>query len=283
MITCKLLGGLGNQLFQIFTCIAYAAKYSQPFFFLNNKQLGNGENNSTIRYTYWDTFLSYLKPFLKNSNEIPELLIIKEKGYHYNELPDGFDNHLLLFGYFQSPKYFNNYKNNICRLLKIDIKKLLVKQRVNKDLSKTVSMHFRIGDYKKYPNVYPILSYKYYKNALETVLNEEGTNKYLEVLFFCESIDIDEVMTTIDLLKKEYPLLHFERANDTLSDWEQMLLMSMCRHNIIANSSFSWWGAYLNDSPCKIVCYPETWYKDKTKFDTLDLFPEDWNAVSSLS
>ena len=66
MITCKICGGLGNQLFQIFTTISYAIQNSIPFFFLNNYQLGNGENGSTIRYTYWTTFLSSLKPFLKN-------------------------------------------------------------------------------------------------------------------------------------------------------------------------------------------------------------------------
>ena len=78
MISCKLCGGLGNQLFQIFTTIAYALKYTKPFFFLNNHQLGNGSNGSTIRYTYWETFLTALKPFLKNMNEIPQLMFINE-------------------------------------------------------------------------------------------------------------------------------------------------------------------------------------------------------------
>ena len=64
MITCNLIGGLGNQLFQIFTTIAYSMQRLQPFFFLNNYQLGNGENGSTIRYTYWDTFLNNLNIFL---------------------------------------------------------------------------------------------------------------------------------------------------------------------------------------------------------------------------
>ena len=78
MISCKLAGGLGNQLFQIFTTIACALKYSKPFFFLNNRQLGDGTNGTTIRYTYWDTFLLALKPFLKEFNTIPELMFIKE-------------------------------------------------------------------------------------------------------------------------------------------------------------------------------------------------------------
>jgi len=112
MITCKLQGGLGNQLFQIFTTIAYALKYSKPFFFLNNYQLGKGENGSTIRYTYWDTFLNGLKPFLKAMNEIPRLVFIKEKSFKYEPIVDnlyvGYGT--MLVGYYQSPLYFDRYK-----------------------------------------------------------------------------------------------------------------------------------------------------------------------------
>jgi hypothetical protein len=78
MISCKLAGGLGNQLFQIFTAIAYALKYSKPFFFLNNHQLGDGSSGVIIRYTYWETFLSSLKPFLRGIDSIPQLMFIKE-------------------------------------------------------------------------------------------------------------------------------------------------------------------------------------------------------------
>jgi hypothetical protein len=178
------------------------------------------------------------------------------------------------------PKYFDNYKNNICRLIKIDVKKMLVNQKVKKDISKTISIHFRIGDYKKYTDIYPILPYQYYKNALEIILREVGSNHLDEVLFFCENGDIEDVIKIIQPLEKDFPLMRFERVPLYLDDWEQLLLMSMCCHNIIANSSFSWWGAYLNDNPGKIVCYPECWYKDKMKFDTSDLFPEDWVEVS---
>ena len=111
MISCKLCGGLGNQLFQIFTAISYAFKYSKPFFFLNNHQLGDGSNGSTIRYTYWETFLTSLKPFLKIINEIPQLTFITENDFVYQELPNNFNKNYgtLLVGYFQSPKYFDMY------------------------------------------------------------------------------------------------------------------------------------------------------------------------------
>ena len=115
MNSCKLQGGLGNQLFQIFTAIAYSLQYSKPFFFLNNHQLGTGTNGETIRYTYWDTFLSALKPFLKNMDEIPSLLFIEEKSFSYEQLPENLDRTMgtLLVGYFQSPKYFNKFNTFI--------------------------------------------------------------------------------------------------------------------------------------------------------------------------
>ena len=105
MITFRLCGGLGNQQFQIFTTIAYALKHSKSFFFLNNRQLGKGEYGETIRHTYWDTFLTSMKPMLKNMEQIPELELFYEKDFNIN---GNYDN-ILLVGYFQKYIYFNLY------------------------------------------------------------------------------------------------------------------------------------------------------------------------------
>ena len=171
MISSKLSGGLGNQLFQIFTAIAYALKYSKSFFFLNNHQLGDGTNGVIIRYTYWETFLSSLKPFLRGIDSIPQLMFIKEKGFNYNELPENLEKNYgtLLVGYFQSPLYFYKYKEHICKLIKLDLKKIIVKQRSSIDFENRflISLHFRFGDYKKYSNIYQLLKEQYYSNLVE--------------------------------------------------------------------------------------------------------------------
>ena len=289
MITCKLQGGLGNQLFEIFTTIAYALRYNNSFFFLNNHQLGNGENGVIIRYTYWETFFKELTPFLKNMNEIPQLMFIKEKGFNYEELPENLNKKYgtMLVGYFQSPLYFEKYKGWVCKLIKINHKKFIVKNKVKNELDfdneTIISMHFRLGDYKNYPDIHPILTNEYYTNALTSILNNQQTevlkNK-IKILYFCENEDLSDVENTINNLKTVFPLLVFQRADPLLSDWEQLLLMSLCEHNIIANSSFSWWGAYLNSNICKIVCYPEKWFGSKAGHDTSDLFPEDWIPIS---
>ena len=173
MISCKLCGGLGNQLFQIFTTIAYAIKYSKPFIFLNNNQINNGSNGDTIRYTYWDTFLTSLKPFLKDIDKMPPLMLIHEKQFHYNPLLEE-KRGALLVGYFQSPKYFNDYKTTICKLLNIDLKKKILKEKINySDNTFTISMHFRLGDYKKYPEFHTILNETYFFNALNYIINNK--------------------------------------------------------------------------------------------------------------
>jgi hypothetical protein len=285
MLTCKLQGGLGNQLFQIFTTMSYALKYNKPFFFLYNHQLGNGENGSTIRYTYWESFLSNLKPFLKNIDQIPQLMFVKEKCFIYEDISEYFSTNsgIMLVGYFQSPLYFEKYKNMICKLIKLDQKKIVVKNKVKIDVDNvtTISLHFRLGDYKNLSDFHPILSEKYYSNSISIILDKLSSNKQTEIIYFCEDQDVEDVDKTIKNLKQLFPSLKFNRANPILEDWEQMLLMSLCNHNIIANSTFSWWAAYLNNNLEKIVCYPEDWFGPKAEHDTSDLFPNDWFEIGS--
>jgi hypothetical protein len=171
-----------------------------------------------------------------------------------------------------------------------------------------ISMHFRLGDYKTLQDCYHIANKEYYANSIKFITNkikkreksgnkknkkhknkkhQNKTNelekdKYV-VLYFCEDDDYQDVESTINELKQEYPLIIFERAGENtekIEDWQQMLLMSCCKHNIIANSTFSWWGAYLNANPTKIVCYPHKWFGKNLEINnTVDLFPESWNEI----
>jgi hypothetical protein len=72
----------------------------------------------------------------------------------------------------------------------------------------------------------------------------------------------------------------FERGYPELEDWEQMIAMSLCQFNIIANSTFSWWAAYFNTNKDNIICYPDCWFK-KTGLTTVDLFPSNWIKIKS--
>lgn len=280
MITCNLMGGLGNQLFQIFATISYAIKSKNRFAFLSQETLGGG--SSTIRYTFWNTFFSNLKTFLVK--DLPVVRVIRETGFAYSELrvSEMINQNIMLSGYFQSYKYFQANYSTICRLIGIGKMKAELLQKLNitsVGLNNSISTHFRIGDYKKLQDYHPLATYEYYERALGFIQNLK-TDINFEILYFCEDCDIGDVLSIINKLVIKFPSYTFVRGEKNLEDWEQMLLMSCCHHNIIANSSFSWWSAYFNSYSDKIVCYPSVWFGSKINNDMSDLCPHEWNNIA---
>ena len=283
MITCNLMGGLGNQLFQIFTTISCAINTRRKFVFLDTETLGGGQ--TIVRSTYWNNFLSKLKIF--TTKTLPQMLLIKEANFRYNPLNLFIDQgkDICIYGYFQSYKYFDNNFEFICRLIAMDeIKKNVIKNANSSEdyLNNTISLHFRIGDYKKIQHYHPIMTLEYYTNALSLIKNKSNKTESKDVLYFCEEEDILDVSEIINKLKNKFTDFTFTKASSTLSDWEQMVLMSCCKDNIIANSSFSWWGAHFNTNPDKIVCYPAVWFGEAVGHDTRDLCPPGWNKIHVL-
>ena len=280
MITCNLMGGLGNQIFQIFATISYAIKSGNQFKFLNVTTLGGG--SSTIRYTFWDTFFTNLRPFL--IHEIPPVHVIPEKSFSFNELPidEMMNRNILIYGYFQSYKYFQENYNTICRIVGIEKLRERLLSKINLELDSfenTISLHFRIGDYKKIQECHPLATYNYYEQSLNHIKTASNVEKKYTVLFFCEDVDIDDVNESVAKLRAVFPDYTFKRGEKKLKDWEQLILMSCCHHNIIANSSFSWWGAYLNPNQDKIVCYPSLWFGATLNHNTSDLCPPEWIKI----
>ena len=284
MITCNLMGGLGNQIFQIFATISCAINHRKQFKFLNLESLGGGF--TTIRYTFWDKFFYKLKPFLIDNINIYPTNVIREKDFTFNKLiidENQCKEDIMLSGYFQSYKYFQENYQLICRLIGLANLKEELKKKLNLEreyLENCVSMHFRIGDYKNLQNYHPLLTYSYYYNCLHFLKNK-FQDKHFTIMYFCEDVDIDDVSNIVNKLEKEYSEYKFIRGKDTLEDWQQMLLMSCCHHNIIANSSFSWWGAYFNNWSDKCVCYPSLWFGPSANHDTKDLCPNEWNKIEA--
>jgi hypothetical protein len=280
MITCNLMGGLGNQIFEIFATISYALKSHNNFKFLALDKLGEGA--TTIRYTYWNSFFSNLKPFLIHN--LPNLHnCIKENGFHYNELDINkmVNKDIIISGYFQSYKYFEANYPIICRLIGLDKMKDTLLNKLNlqvKDLENYVSLHFRLGDYKKLQDYHPLATYEYYERSLNYI-KKCKPNIDLNIMYFCEEEDIEDILIKINKLKEVFPNYNFNRGDKTLEDWEQMILMSCLNHNIIANSSFSWWGAYFNSWNDKIICYPSVWFGECANIDTKDLCPPEWIKI----
>ena len=132
-------------------------------------------------------------------------------------------------------------------------------------------MHFRLGDYKAIQHYHPIMNDKYYIDALTAILDK---NQEYNILYFCESEDNEEIMKRIEIINSNFNNLKFIKISDDIPDWEQIIIMSLCNHNIIANSSFSWWGAYFNSHENKIVCYPKS----------LDIiYEQDWKEKRELA
>ena len=283
MITCHLMGGLGNQLFQIFATISYAIKHKERFNFLYSEMLGS-------RVTYWNTFLINLKSFTHLN--LSNVKIIKEQVFHYQDIlsPNLIENNgvmqkenIKLYGYFQSYKYFQDYYDTISKLIKLEKQKERVIYKYIQNYKSMVSMHFRLGDYKLLQEFHPIMKIEYYKNSIEHIV-EKTNNKNLKILYFSEKKDATLVDETINNLKNLFPDCIFIKAFDYAEDWEQMLMMSLCSHNIIANSTFSWWSAYFNSNKDKIVCYPAVWFGPRLidVNNTRDLFPDGWIKINSM-
>ena len=291
-----LKGGLGNQLFQIFTTIAYSFRIKNPFIFSYVETIP-GE---TPRPTYWNTLLNCLYKYTNVDGLIPNDILglfYKYRGDHgYTEIPsiiNQIDHHnahnICLDGFFQSYKYFYTEYSRIYELLDIDGLKRQSNfpTNVSNIETTTISVHFRVGDYANKQCYHPVLPLIYYERALRHIFENQKTTKFLVYVFF-EQKDIDYVKNTISQLSHVIPDAIFEFVDEP-TDWKQMILMSKCDHHIIANSTFSWWGATFSTphilhtpttSWSKIVCYPSIWYGHQLYYiNTLDLFPDGWTKI----
>jgi hypothetical protein len=290
MITTFIIGGLGNQLFQIFTVISYAYEHNIDFKFLNKHVLFACNK---IRFSYWDSFLIELKEYLYDDeiyieiNKNSPFIIFNENSFDYKKIPLIENENIKLQGYYQSYKYFENYKDKIFDFIQLKNKQLKIKNKFyDFDFDNSISIHFRLGDYKKFQNIHPISTFKYYLNSLKYILEKRYSNynKKINIIYFRENTDNEDIVNVNNLINNLINNLNDIRINffevpKYLTDWEEVLLMSLCHDNIIPNSTFSWWGAYFNVYEDKIVTYPDIWFGIECKNDTKDLCPPSWKCI----
>ena len=285
-------GGLGNQLFIIFSCIATALRDKADFIIEGTYDSNSIIDETHARKTYWNTpMFEKVKKYAKNVSyyDIQYITIFNEKlNYDIITLPNTNDcvkKSLRLMGYLQCPMFFDKYVSEITSMLCIDELQEKQQQRFPKIQSNTCAMHFRLGDYKEQQYRHPIMPLEYYKNALEYML--EKTNKKLHVLWCCHNPDKKEVQEEyITKLSIMYPEITFQELPSSNSEYEELLLMSFCDHFIISNSTFSWWSAYLCKNQNKIVCYPETWFGHSVNNTITNeenrkrMFPLAWKEIT---
>jgi len=295
IITCNIVGGLGNQLFQIATTIAYAIRTKCVFLFPYSIEV------SRNRFSYWHSFLSSLRSFTtenpkfgRTNMDLQYLQKYPERAFHFTPIPT-FDRSIFLQGYFQSYLYFEKEKDAFFQYIRLREQqekiRVFYSDYFPRDII-TVSMHFRIGDYQFLPGYHPILPFSYYQRALDLLLrqlqsNVSYNNEPIHVLYFCEKDDHGKVQNILESLLYDRERVTLVHVEDNMEDWQQMLMMSLCDHHIIANSTFSWWGAYFHfpahicdAQPKLMILYPSLWFGPKLQEKVVsDLFPKDWIRI----
>lgn len=284
MIIAALFGGLGNQMFQYANARALALRNKTSLridrqFFNENYQR---KAKSTLRNYELSVFnleetavrpmmTNLITPFLSLKTKrgfdinivFNPLFIYEKEQFKYQQLPHW--KFLYLYGYWQSWRYFQKYEDVIRKDFAfknhLTGKNLDLLHKIKDTLS--VSVHIRLGDY----TTANVLQQVYYRNAIDIM-----KQKFPGATFFVFS-------DTPDLAKTYFNNLNFVMVvgNTGTESYIDMQLMSNCRHNIIANSSFSWWGAWLNTNPDKSVIAPSIWYNNRT--DSADVLLPAWLKI----
>jgi len=289
MIITKLVGGLGNQMFQYAIGRNLAKKNNTnlklDLSFYNEQQTDSKRNYSLKYFNILENIATEeeIKKLRRNEckNGRRHLLhnlffanksiYIKEKQFNFDKNVLNASNNFYLSGYWQSEKYFKNIEDIIRKefTLKTNSKQSLEELTEKIKKSNSISLHVRRGDYANNPNTrshHGLCPIEFYEEAIKI-----ATEKYSDIHLFVFSDDIEWVKEN---LKTDSPTIFVEDNKD----YEDLILMSKCKHNIITNSSFSWWGAWLNQNPNKIVIAPKKWFNDP-KTNTEDLIPKSWIQI----
>ena len=249
-----LMGGIGNLMFQISCCLAYSNRYGKiPRFY---KKM-YGEANHTNIYDYSSNIFKNLN--LIDDFDVEDAEFYNEPEHHYIDIPDRKEGRsVILNGYFQSEKYFSDYKEGIRAFFDFGPSE--------KSKSETCSIHIRRGDYLALSQFHPQQSINYFKSAINTI----GKDKK----FIVFSDDIQWCKENLGILDCDIEYFHGKNAYDDL------LAMSSCSHNIIANSTFSWWAAWLNKNPDKKIIAPKLWFGPAyTHKSTEDVYCDGWITI----
>ncbi len=292
-ITTENSGGLGNQLFQIANVLAYAWKYSLTPIFkkISISKYPNSVMGNKVypRYVYWNNFFMNLYQVKR----LPSKLVgFKEKDMSYHKIPNPETilnlkklplrkiKGIIFHGFYGSGKYFDKYRKKILSSISyIDPseKDYLKKKYVDffDENIVTVALHVRRGDIK--PHLWPDLTETDYNQKSISFFVEKFSKHELKFIIFSNDTE-----WTKNYMKINFPKLNLIFPIE--KDYLELYLMSCCNHQIIANSTFSWWAAYLNNFPDKIVIAPKNWFGPKAPrhwfgpkgIKNHDLYMDDW-------
>lgn len=255
--TSNIGGGLGNVLFQIATGLSYSLDNNKNFAIFNNSF---GHTSHTDNHLYFNNILKNIKRIDNNYENFKPLY---EVDFLYSEFEKNSIDNVCLCGYFQSYKYFSNNKDYIRDIFDVGFYPFD---------TKTCSVHVRRGDYLHRTDVYEQLNMDYYESAMSEIAED--------VKFLIFSNDVDWCVENFSKFKNAVII----NENDP---YKSMSMMASCDHHIIANSTFSWWAAYLSKKEGKVIA-PYKWftrgyleYISKFSYDDFvkSILPKEWEIL----
>ncbi len=292
MIISQIIGGLGNQMFQFAAGRALSLARGQPLrldvsgfkdyplhqgFELNRifdcqvDIATDAEVRSVLGWQYPALARRIVGRPGMNWVRRPGFVVEPSFGYwsELNNVPLD----CYLTGYWQSLKYFEKYASVIRKDFSFQAQMVMDESSLAKQISQShaVSVHLRRGDYVNDPSVnakHGVCPLAYYEAAIRHISERVATPSFI--------VFSDDIGWARANLKIDFPSRYIDQ-NRGASSYKDMYLMSLCQHNIIANSSFSWWGAWLNANDDKIVLAPKRWFLQAVS--TVDLIPEDWVSL----
>jgi hypothetical protein len=292
IITVRYWGGMGNVLFEIAAAVAYSNKLNRPFLLAKYPAFPNLDN-------YTPTSIGLDEQEFKDSlKEFSEDEIAA--GYPFLE-----NQNILLTGFYQHYTLFDAYKSQILNILGIQPIRDSVLPKIHSPMfqsrglfsadqnTPTISLHIRRGDYEDLKCYFVLLNEYYYKRALLHIANklrDTFSIQKIKVLCFYERKSTESANQVIDKLLFDDLPFEFHHFNSILtesgvlevSDIEEMAIMSHCSHHIIANSTYSWWSAYINPNPNKIVCYPNEYFNHQLCYLVNDgLKVREWTEIEA--
>jgi len=299
MIIVKISGGLGNQLFQYALAKAIEQKrglevkldtsfFNLPAGSITPRKFLLDKFNISLKIAKREDFHKIGVPYPtdKTLKENLRRLIFKlieffktkqnkkiiiDHNLNFNEATLNIPDNRYISGSWTNQKYFINIKNILQKELcpKFTIGSATKKILDNIIKTNSVGIHIRRSDYLKYTHKFVILTEKYYDRAVQLIKEKES-----EPIFFIFSDDITYV-------KKNYANIFGDTtvyvSGKNITDYEEFWLLSKCKHNIIANSTFSWWGAWLNNNSNKMIVAPNQYRTDNK--DMSGFIPSEWISI----
>jgi len=269
------LGRLGNQLFQFSSAVGISRKreYEASFPIENcSRFINNGPIDlktgkmMDVKCDLLDCF-DIPTSYFRSIEELRPSAIYQERDFKFNSEVLTLPPHTDLYGYFQDERYFKEDRDFLLSILKFkDEYESTAQEFISNIVTnyQKVSLHIRRGDYTLYPNHHPVCSKEYYQSAMKK-FSPDG------VKFLVFSDDIE-------WCREEFKGDQFIFV-DSGSPYSDLRIMTLCDHHIIANSSYSWWGAWLNTKDEKRVIAPSSWFGPAIDKDASEIYCEGWEKI----